>query len=160
MQLLLAQNAEDISIDGGDYVSPDQVPATEENVPGQVLDSLSIKVFHSNQDSAGAPVKSNVRIGDGSTLVYPIGQRIVENKSVIVYIDGIKVDPATYTVNISTDSVEFSSVPAVNAKIEIVSIGLGGVSILDYQEFIADGDTTNFLTNANYNDTSNIFCIS
>jgi hypothetical protein len=150
-------NAEDISIDGGQYVSPDQVPATEENIPGQVLDSLSIKVFHSNKDAAGATVKSNIRIGDGSTLVYPIGQKILENKSVIVYIDGIKSAPATYTVNISNSTIEFSSVPAENSKIEIVSIGLGGVSILDYQEFIADGETTLFLTNANYIDTSNIF---
>jgi len=150
-------NAEDISIDGGEYTSPDQVPATEENIPGQVLDSLSIKVFHSNKDAAGATVKSNIRIGDGSTLVYPIGQKILENKSVIVYIDGIKSAPATYTVNISNSTIEFSSVPAENSKIEIVSIGLGGVSILDYQEFIADGETTLFLTNANYIDTSNIF---
>jgi hypothetical protein len=150
-------NAEDISIDGGEYNSPDQVPATEENVPGQVLDSLSIKVFHSNQDSTGAPIKSNVRIGDGSTLTYPIGQKIIENKSVIVYVDGLKVEPATYTVSVTNSTIEFASVPVENSKIEIVSIGLGGVSILDYQEFIADGDTTLFLTNANYADTSNIF---
>lgn len=38
--------AEEIVVEGGVYISPDFVPAPEENVPGQVLDSLSIKVFH------------------------------------------------------------------------------------------------------------------
>jgi len=38
--------AEAIVVEGGVYISPDFVPAPEENVPGQVLDSLSIKVFH------------------------------------------------------------------------------------------------------------------
>jgi hypothetical protein len=35
--------------------------------------------------------------------------------------------------------------------------GIGGIGILDYQEFVADGATTLFLTNANYDSTSSIF---
>jgi hypothetical protein len=42
--------AEEIVVEGGVYISPDFVPAPEENVPGQVLDSLSIKVFHNDLD--------------------------------------------------------------------------------------------------------------
>ena len=42
--------AEEIVVEGGVYISSDFVPAPEENVPGQVLDSLSIKVFHSNPE--------------------------------------------------------------------------------------------------------------
>jgi hypothetical protein len=44
-------NAEDILISGGVFISPDQVPAPEENLPGQVLESLSIKVFHRSTQS-------------------------------------------------------------------------------------------------------------
>jgi hypothetical protein len=40
--------AEEIVVEGGVYVSPDFVPAPEENVPGQVLDSLTVKVFHTS----------------------------------------------------------------------------------------------------------------
>ena len=38
--------ADDIVIDGEKFISPDQVSSPEENIPGQVLDSVSIKVFN------------------------------------------------------------------------------------------------------------------
>jgi len=148
------KTAEEINLEGGRFIGPEQVPATEENIPGQVLDSLSIKVYTAKQDGV-APLSSRVAISDGSTTVYDIGQTITENKSVIVYIDGLKT--SAYTVNVQDNTVEFASAPASNSKIEILSIGIGGVTILDYQEFKADGDTGLFLTNANYDDTANIF---
>ena len=150
-------SAEDISIEGGQYISPDQVPAPEENIPGQVLDSLSIKVFQTT-GSGAATLQSTLDIGDGSTSEFDIGQNILENKSAIVYVDSIKQIAGTdYNVDISANTINFTSTPAVNAKIEIVSIGIGGLEILDYQEFVADGDTALFLTNANYNTTSQVF---
>ena len=149
--------AEDITIEGGQYVSPDQVPAPEENIPGQVLDSLSIKVFQTT-GSGAATLQSTVNVGDGSTSSFDIGQNIIENKSAIVYIDSIRqVEETDYTVDISNNTINFTSTPTVNAKIEIVSIGIGGLEILDYQEFVADGDTGLFLTNANYDTTSQVF---
>jgi hypothetical protein len=45
----------------------------------------------------------------------------------------------------------------VDKLVEILSVGIGGVGILDYQNYIADGVTGLFLTNANYDNTSNIF---
>jgi hypothetical protein len=42
--------AEEIVVEGGVFVSPDFVPAPEENVPGQVLDSISLKVFQTTPD--------------------------------------------------------------------------------------------------------------
>jgi len=149
--------AEDIVIDGGSYFSPEQVAATEENVPGQVLDSLSIKVFQNTTEDRGAPLNATVKLGDATTTVFGIGQKILESKSVIVYVDSIKQLPATYIVNIASSTIEFSTAPALNAKIEILSIGLGGIAILDYQEFIADGETSLYLTNANYDETATIF---
>jgi hypothetical protein len=38
--------------------------------------------------------------------------------------------------------------------IEMIAVGLGGVTLLDYQEFVADGATSLFLTGASYSDTS------
>ena len=42
--------ADEIVIDGTGFVSPDYVPAPEENIPGQVLDSVSITVFQKHLD--------------------------------------------------------------------------------------------------------------
>jgi hypothetical protein len=41
--------------------------------------------------------------------------------------------------------------------VEILSIGIGGLGILDYQTYTADGNTGLFLTNANYDTTSQVF---
>jgi hypothetical protein len=149
--------AEEIAITGGKFVEPDHVPAPEENVPGQVMESVSIRVYN-NTVSGAAPLQSKIRKGDGTTTVYAIGQRIIENKSVFVYVDKIeKIIGTDYQLNLDNYTVEFETAPAIDATIEILSIGIGGIGILDYQEFIADGATTLFLTNANYDSTSSIF---
>jgi len=43
--------AEEIAVDGGIFISADAVPAPEENVPGQVLDSVTIRIFQKRLDN-------------------------------------------------------------------------------------------------------------
>jgi hypothetical protein len=152
-------SAEDIVVDGDKFVSPDQVPAPEENVPGQVLDSVSIKVFHSTRFGV-APLQSRIAVASGGKI-FSIGLNVLESQSVLVYVDKVKrntgTDPLDYSVNLRTLSVEFVTAPTAGSIVEIISIGVGGVSLLDYQEFEADGETGLFLTKANYADTSSIF---
>ena len=149
--------AEEIAVAGGSFITPDYVPAPEENVPGQVMESVSIRVFN-NTISGSAPLQSKIIKGDGTTAVYAIGQRVIENKSVFVYVDKIaKIIGTDYQLNLDNYTVEFNNAPSINSTIEILSLGIGGVGILDYQEFVADGTTTLFLTNANFDSTSSIF---
>jgi hypothetical protein len=151
--------SEEISIDGDKFISPDQVPAPEENVPGQVLDSVSIRVFN-NTLSGAAPLQSKTLVSNGITKIYDIDLEILESQSLLVYVDKIKqgYNSADSTINYSIDfitkQIEFTTAPASGAVIEIIAVGLGGVTLLDYQEFVADGATSLFLTSANYSDTS------
>lgn len=148
---------EEIIIDGDKFVSPDQVPAPEENVPGQVLDSLSIKVFSAVPEGS-VPLQNRLRISDGTTLRYAIGLRILESKSLIVYVDKIKQIPGVdYDIDFISNEIIFTTAPASGKLIEIIAIGIGGVGILDYQEFIADGETNLYLTLAQYDQVSSIF---
>ena len=149
---------EEIVVKGDSFISPDEVPAPEENVPGQVLDSLSIKVFNIVKEGS-VPLQNKVKISDGVTLRYPIGLTVVESKSVTVYVNKIKqVLGIDYDIDyISNDIIFNAPSPGVGDIIEIISIGLGGVGILDYQEFIADGDTNLFLTSAEFDQVSSIF---
>jgi hypothetical protein len=149
--------AEDISLDGDKFISPDQVPAPEENVPGQVLDSLSIKVFNSTLTGA-APLQSKVIISDGITRLYNIELEILESKSLLVYVDKSKKEVDTdYEIDYVANTFAFNVAPDNGAIIEIIAIGIGGISLIDYQVFVADGRTGLFLTDANFVDTSNIF---
>jgi hypothetical protein len=149
--------AEDISIDGGKFISPEQVSATEENIPGQITDSLSIKIYTSTATGA-TPLNSRILISDGSTQSYTIGQHILNKNNVIVYVDKIKQEYSTdYTIDFGDNTVDFSAAPPDNSIIEILSFGLGGAGILDFQEFVADGQVVNFLTAANYFDTTHVY---
>ena len=149
--------AEEITITGGKFIEPDHVPAPEENVPGQVLDSVSIRVFHSTV-SGSAPLQSKISEADGNTSTFDIGQRVLENKSVFVYVDKLKKEVGVdYTIDLTTYKVNFNVPPAAGANVEVLSIGIGGLGIIDYQEFVADGTTNLFLTNANYDYTSSVF---
>ena len=149
--------AEEIAITGGKFIEPDHVPSPEENIPGQVLDSVSIKVYQSTISGA-APLQSKIIFGDGAQTDFDIGQTILENKSVIVYINKIKkIFDLDYTIDFQTNTVDFISAPTAGSLIEILSIGLGGLGLLDYQEFEADGATNLFLTSANYDDTASVF---
>ena len=149
---------EEIVIDGEKFVSPDQVPAPEENVPGQVLDSLSIKVF--NKTNPGAtPIQNTVIIGDGVKTRFDIGLTIFEASSVMVYVNKIKQEyigdsTINYVIDFVENKIEFNVAPATGDVVEIIAIGIGGVGLLDYQEFVADGTTSLFLTKAVYDQTS------
>ena len=154
--------AEEIVLNGGKFISPEYVPAPEENVPGQVLDSVSIKVFHTTRTGATA-IQSKLFFGDNATRFFDIGLRIVESSSLAVYVDKIKqnyqisgTSTIDYTIDFVNNQIEFYTAPATDALIEIISIGIGGVEILDYQEFVADGNTGLFLTQANYADTTSV----
>lgn len=147
--------AEEIVIDGEKFVSPDQVPAPEENIPGQVLDSVSIKVFTTTLPGA-APIQNKINIGDGITRFFDIGLTIFESIGVMVYVDKIKQDSTDYAINFVNNRIEFTIAPATGSIIEIIAVGIGGISLLDYQEFIADGNTSLFLTKALYEQTYNV----
>ena len=149
--------AEEILISGGKFIDPDQVPAPEENIPGQVLDAVSIKVY-SNSVSGTASLQTKIKISNGVDVLYQIGQQILENTSVLVYIDKVKKEYSKdYNIDLVNYTVEFLSAPLAESTVEIISVGIGGLGLLDYQEFIADGVTNLFLTNANFNDTTSVF---
>ena len=155
------KTAEEIAVDGGQFVSPENVPAPEENIPGQILDSVSIKVYNFTP-SAAAPFKVKISIGDGSRKIYDIGQQIFEARSVMVFIDKIKQEyrgdsTINYNIDFVNSTIEFVSAPLAGSIIEITSMGVGGVAILDYSEFVSDGETTYFLTRANFKDSQSVF---
>jgi hypothetical protein len=153
--------AEEIVVEGGKFIGPDQVPSSEENLPGQIADSVSIKVFQVTNTGA-SPLQSKVFISDGTRRRYPIGLKILEPSSLMVYVDKIKFQTTAdstllkYEIDYITNEIIFDLAPADGKIIEIISIGLGGVELLDYQEFLGDGDTRNFLTTADYNETQSV----
>ena len=151
-------SAEEIVVDGGKYLSPEYSSAPEENVPGQVLDSVSIKVFHST-NSGATPLDSIVLISDGVTQVFDLGYfAFSENSSILAYANKqILTAGDDYYIDWVTGLVHLTNALPEGTIVEIIIFGIGGNSILDYQEFVADGTTSLYLTHANYSDTGQVF---
>lgn len=153
----LGTTPEEIVIDGERFISPDQVPAPEENVPGQVLETLSFKVFHT--DRFGSPTTlSKIYVGDNTTQEFVIGQKILQNSNILVYLDKIKKTLDTdFTVDAVNNKIRFINAPTTGQIVEIFSIGVGGIELLDFRQFTGDGKTRYFLTGASINETGRVF---
>jgi hypothetical protein len=61
-----------------------------------------------------------------------------------------------YALSLIDNTIELITAPLLGDVVEIISIGIGGVSLIDYQEFIADGETSLFLTKADYDVTTSV----
>ena len=138
-------SAEDISLDGDGFVTPTTSHAPEEVVPGQIMDTVAIKVFH--RPSGGCPnILFKTELADGSTDRFVIGQYFLNNDSVIVKVDNTIVN--NYTIDYQTNEIVFESAPVAGSRLTIVSTGLNSATVLDLDYFVADGVTTEFITKA------------
>ncbi len=159
--------ADDIIIDGDGFVTPTTSPATEEVVPGQIVDAVAIKVYDKpNQGSANIKVDSY--FADGVRTDFEITQQPNTNTAVIVKfttgfrdpLSGILSSVASvkninddYTIDYQNRLVKFVSPPPAGEMVSIFSFGFNGYNILDLDYFVGDGITTEFITKASWTDT-------
>jgi len=140
--------ADDIILDGDGFVTPTSSPATEEVMPGQVVDTLAIKVYDKSPSGA-ASIKVNSYLTDGVNKVFAIGQTPNSPRAVIVKLgSNIQTYTTDYTVDYSNKLIRFKNIPTVGQSVTVFSIGFNGKNILDLDYFIGDGTTTEFITRA------------
>ena len=141
---------DDILLDGDDLISATNSPAPEEVVPGQVMDTLAIKVYH--RPSGGCPnMLFNNYCGDNSKTSFVIGQYFPNNRSIIVKVDDtVKVLDTDYTIDYQSNTVNFNVAPSTGSKITILSISFNSANVLDLDYFVSDGIATEYITKANW----------
>jgi hypothetical protein len=140
---------EDILVDGEEqFVTPTSSHAPEEVVPGQVMDAVAIKVYH--RPSGGCPnIMFNNHRGDGTTVEFKIGQNFPGDSHVIVKVNNIvEVIDVDYAIDYQNNNVTFNTAPNLGDAVDILSIGFNSATMLDFDYFIADGQTTEFITKA------------
>ena len=131
-------NAEEINIDGDGFVTPTTSKGPEELVPGQLVDTLDIRVYHRVGDGASTIYSQNY-ITDGTTAVYDLGVKPNTNQAVFVRLDKVNLDETAYTLDVTNNTVTFSTVPTAGSELNILTMGISGEQILDIDEFVADG---------------------
>jgi len=140
--------ADDIIVDGDGLVTPTTSPAPEEVVPGQVVDAVAIKVYDTPANGS-ANIKIDNFIADGSTTAYKVSQIPSSPRAIIVKLNStVKTYGTDYTVDYKNQLVTFNTAPSVNTAVSIFSLGFNGSNILDFDHFVGDGETTEFVTKA------------
>ena len=114
-------NPEEIIIDGDDFVSPTTSKGPEEQVPGQVLDTVNIRVFHRPKDG-GSILSSNSYRTDGVIGSYNFGIQPQNKEGLIVKLNDTIQAQSLYTVDYRTKTVTFNTVPNINQDVNILSI--------------------------------------
>ena len=147
--------ADDILIDGDGFVTPTTSPATEEVVPGQVVDAYAIKVFHRPSDGS-AKVKVFNYVANGTKKRYSFAQFINSKQAVLVKVGStVLTNTVGYNVDYDNKQVILTSAPAAGTVVTISSFGFNGTNLLDLDYFLGDGKTNEFITNAEWQDSFN-----
>jgi len=142
----------DIVLEGDDFVSPDTSYAPEEVVPGQMFDTLDIKVYTSPESGVPFISEMNYR-GNGSTTTFSIGDYPGTLGSVTVAVDGVvqkgsALDSTVsdYTIDVANKTITFDTAPANHSQISTKVFAISGENYRVLNSFTGDGSTTSFLT--------------
>ena len=136
----------DIILEGDEFVSPDTSYAPEETVPGQMFDTVDIKVYTSPESGVPFISEKNYR-GDGTTTVFDIGDFPGTLGSVTVAVDGsVKKLTTDYTIDVKNKTITFGSAPANHSQVSTKVFAISGENYRVLNTFTGDGSTTAFLT--------------
>ena len=149
----------DILLEGDDFISPETSYAPEEAVPGQLFDTLDIKVYTAPE--SGTPfITTNSWRGDDSTTTYSMGDYPGTLGSVIVTVNKqTKKLTTDYTINVKNKTITFTSAPVMNALITIRSFAISGENYRVLDVFTGDGSTVQYTTKSRLNFNLDSTCL-
>ena len=148
--------AEEMIVDGDSFVTPTTSKGPEELIPGQVLDTVDIKVYDRPNDGS-SPIFNQNYITDGTTKEYDLGLYPNSNDAVWIKLDNVKVDNNDYTIDYINQKLVFNQPPTANQHLSIISVGINGINILDIDTYITDGTAQEFESRVQYQDRVNTY---
>ena len=154
-------NAEDIITDGDGFISAAASAGPEELVPGQIFDTLDIKVYTRESGGQGQIYSQSYRI-DTNVTTYDLGVMPGSADSVFVKIDNTILSEANndYTIDWKLSQVTINNSIAsfvANASLSIITVAQAGQNILDFDNYIADGSTVIFETRSRMQEDTSVF---
>jgi hypothetical protein len=142
----------DILLEGDGFVTPDTSYAPEEAVPGQMFDTVDIKVYTSPESGVPLITEKNYR-GDGTETTFALGDYPGTLGSVTVAVDGViqkgsALDStiSDYTIDVGAKTITFDTAPANLSVISTKVFAISGENYRVLDTYTGDGSTTTFLT--------------
>ena len=142
-------NPEEIIVDGDGFVTPTTSKGPEEQVPGQVLDTVNISVYH-RPTSGGSVISSNCYNADGVTNSFGFGIQPQSENGLFVRLNKVIQNKNLFTVDYKNKTVSFNSIPTLGSEINVISVSGNGENIVEQDEFVGDGSTVQFVTKARW----------
>ena len=146
--------AEDIIVDGDGFVTPTTSKGPEEIVPGQVLDTLDIKVYQRDGDGQGTITTQNY-LTDGTTE-FDLQNTPGTEHSIFVKLNNIVLSDNEYDVDWQNNKIILKAIPDNNLELNIVTVDSGGQKILDIETVLADGGS-DYITRVAYRENLSAF---
>ena len=149
-------NPEDIIVDGDGFVTPTTSKGPEELVPGQLVDTLDMRVY--TREGAGQGViYSQSYTTNGSTVTFDLGVIPNSTTAVLVKLNNIILDNSEYTLDWETNTITLKVVPLAGQEFNIITISDSNQNILDSGTITADGTSAEYILDLEYIDTASVY---
>jgi hypothetical protein len=142
--------AEDITIDGDGFVTPTSSKGPEELVPGQLLDTVDIKVYDRAGSGGSLMAVRNYIATETLNKIFELTVLPHNVESILIKVNGTILNKNQYQVDLINKVVVLETAVSVGSKVNIVSMSGNGEQILDIDNFVGDGDTQTFVTNVGF----------
>jgi len=145
-------DAGEINIDGDGFVTPTTSKGPEELVPGEIVDTLDIRVYHRPSEGIGVIATANYRL-DGVTTEFPLPGMPQSNEGIIVKINNVILGNDSYSIDFENELLLYNDNNTnTGASLAITTIGTNGADLIDTNTFVSDGSTITFVTSATWTD--------
>ena len=152
-------SAGEIIVDGDGFRTQANSSGPEELVPGTVVDTLDMKVYHRATDGIGMINVANYWT-DAETFVYSLPGQPADASSVILILDGEILDSTLYSVDYENNTVYFDdSTSSVDVNLCIITIGVNGADLIDTQTLSYTETSNSILTLADFADAKTVVVV-
>ena len=136
----------DILLEGDGFVTETTSYAPEEAVPGQIFDTLDIKVYTSPESGVPFVSEKTYRV-DSSTTTFAIGDYPGTLGSVTVSVNGtVKKLTTDYTIDVPNKTITFNTAPATGSVVSTKTFAISGENYRVLDQYTGDGSTVTFTT--------------
>ena len=142
-------DAGDITLDGDGFITPTTSKGPEELVPGQLHDTLDLKVYDRAADG-GSLISTRNYTATASQIEFDLAILPHNIYSLFVKVNGSMLTEDDYEIDYANKTITLESALSAGDKVNISSMAGNGERIVDIDNFVGDGNTRVFVTNSVY----------
>ena len=143
-------DAGDINIDGDGFITPTTSKGPEELVPGQLVDTLDIRVYDRPGTGSSLITTRNYVATSELNKEFDTGILPHNNEALLIKVNGIIIPSTDYEIDFENNLVIFNTSLSNGDKVSITTLGVNGERLLEIDKFIGDNSTQIFTTNVIY----------